>query len=406
MKIVIISCWFSENMGYAENFLPRALAKLGNDVHVVTSTAQVYYNSPNYNKTYKDHLGPAIVTEGTKIIDGFTLHRLPFKEVKKSLLNPFGFFGIHLTGLYDYLVKLKPDVIQVFNIDEFATFEAARYSKDNRIKFFTESHVHASVLKVNGKYDTKTNLMKYPNKFRSSLQLINETTIKCFPIAEDVAELVIEFYQVSKDKIKIQSLGVNTDLFKPVENEEEEKEKERIQLRKKLGFGVNDIVAIYTGRFSPSKSPSVLADAIQLLQRTESSFKGLFLGNGTEEEKALLSSREGSFVHPFVTVKELPKYYRAADIGVWPREESTSQLDAAACGLPLILSDQIKVLERVDGNGLLFKEGNAIDLAEKILSLKDEELRKKMGSKSVENVLQKFCWDKIAGERLRDYLGN
>lgn len=401
MKIVVISCWFSENMGYAENFLPRALAKLGNEVHVVTSTAQVYYNSPNYEKTYKEHLGSAIVSEGVKKIDGFTLHRLPFREVKKSFLNPFGFFGIHLVGLYDYLAKLKPDVIQVFNIDEFATFEAARYSRDNGVKFFTESHVHASVLKVNGKYDTKTNLMRYANKFRSSLQLINETTTKCFPIAEDVAELAREFYQVPKDKIKIQSLGVNTDLFKPIESKDEQKE--RNQLRQELGFGENDIVAIYTGRFSASKSPSVLADAIQLLQEKDIHFKGLFLGNGTDEEKKQLSSKVGCFVHPFVSVNELPKYYRVSDIGVWPREESTSQLDAAACGLPLILSNQIKVLERVDGNGLLFKEGDAKDLAEKIFSLKDMELRKKMSSKSIENVLQKFSWDKIAEERFRDY---
>lgn len=391
-------------MGYAENFLPRALAKLGNDVHVVTSTAQVYYNSPDYEKTYKEHLGSAIVSEGVKKIDGFTLHRLPFREVKKSFLNPFGFFGIHLVGLYDYLTKLKPDVIQVFNIDEFATFEAAQYSKNNNIKFFTESHVHASVLQVNGKYDFKTKLMRYANKFRSSLQVINETTQKCFPIAADVADIATTFYQVPKDKVKIQSLGVNTDLFKPIESEDEEKE--RNQLRQKLGFGANDIVAIYTGRFSASKSPNVLADAIQLLQEKDIHFKGLFLGNGTDEEKKQLSSKIGCFVHPFVSVNELPKYYRATDIGVWPREESTSQLDAAACGLPLILSDQIKVLERIDGNGLLFQEGNAKDLAEKILSLKDKELRNKMGLRSIENVLQKFSWDKIAEERFRDYSGN
>ncbi len=404
MKIVIISCWFSENMGYAENFLPRALAKLGNEVHVVTSTAQVYYNSPNYDKTYKEHLGAAIVSEGTKIIDGFTLHRLPFKEVRKSILNPFGFFGIHLTGLYDYLTNLKPDVIQVFNIDEFATFEAARYSQQNKIKFFTESHVHASVLKVNGKYNVKTNLMRYANKFRQSLQLINQTTSKCFPIAEDVAELAIEFYQVPNDKIKIQSLGVNTDLFKPIESETDQKNRE--QLRQELGFGESDVVAIYTGRFSTGKSPNILADAIQLLQEKDVHFKGLFIGNGTDEEKQQLSLKKGCNVLPFVPVTELPKYYRACDIGVWPREESTSQLDAAACGLPLILSDQIKVLERVDGNGLLFKEGNALDLAEKILLLKERELRKKMGSKSVENVLIRFGWDKIAEERLREYSRN
>lgn len=404
MKIVVISCWFSENMGYAENFLPRALAKLGNDVHVVTSTAQVYYNSHDYEKTYKEHLGSAIVSEGVKKIDGFTLHRLPFREVKKSFLNPFGFFGIHLVGLYDYLAKLKPDVIQVFNIDEFATFEAAQYSKKNNIKFFTESHVHASVLQVNGKYDFKTNLMRYANKFRSSLQVINETTQKCFPIAEDVADIAATFYQVPKDKIKIQSLGVNTDLFKPIENEEEKTE--RIQLRKKMGFGENDIVAIYTGRFSASKSPNVLADAIQLLQEKDTHFKGLFLGNGTDEEKKQLSSKEGCIVHPFVPVTELPKYYRATDIGVWPREESTSQLDAAACGLPIILSNKIKVLERIDGNGLLFQENNATDLAEKIYSLRDEGYRKKLGLRSIENVKMNFSWDKIAEERFRDYSGN
>ncbi|MFA4922667.1 MAG: glycosyltransferase family 4 protein [Ignavibacteriaceae bacterium] len=401
MKIVIISCWFSENMGYAENFLPRAMAKLGHEVHVVTSTAQVYYNSPNYEKTYKEHLGSAIVSEGVKMIDGFTLHRLPFNEVKKSLLNPFGFFGIHLIGLNENLKKLNPDIIQVFNIDEFATYEAARFAKINGVKFFTESHVHASVLQVNGKYNFKTYLMKKVNKFRPALKLTNEVTRKCFPIAEDVADIATKFYQVPKEKIIVQSLGVNTDLFKPIENDEEKKE--RIQLRQKLGFQENDMVSIYTGRFSSGKSPNVLAEAIQLLQSKDSSFKALFVGNGTDEEKKQLSSKRGCIVHPFVSVTELPKFYRASDIGVWPREESTSQLDAAACGLPLILSDKIKVLERVEGNGLLFHEGDANDLAEKIFSLKDVQTRARMSKKSVENVFQNFSWEKIATERLQEY---
>ncbi|MCK9424583.1 MAG: glycosyltransferase family 4 protein [Ignavibacteriaceae bacterium] len=401
MKIVIISSWFSENMGYAENFLPRALAKLGNDVHIITSTAQVYYNSPNYEETYKEHLGPAIVHEETKLIDGFTLHRLPFDEVSKSLLNPFGFYGIRLIGLFEYLEKLKPDVIQVFNIDEFATFEAAKFAKKNGVKFFTESHVHASVLQVNGKYDFKTYLMKKANMFRPALKLINEITSKCFPIAEDVADIAITFYQVPKEKIIVQSLGVNTDLFRPIENEKDKDE--RIQLRKKLGFHESDVVSIYSGRFSSGKSPNILAEAIQLLQLRDSSFKGLFIGNGTDEEKSQLLTKNGCVVHPFVMVNELPKFYRASDIGVWPREESTSQLDAAACGLPLILSDKIKVLERVKGNGLLFNEGDVNDLAEKISSLKDIQARKIMSKISVENVFQNFSWDKIATERLQEY---
>ena len=76
LKIVVISDWFSEKMGYAENFLPKALAQLGHDVHVITSTAQVYYSSADYNKTYKPFLGNNIVNDGISKVDGYVLHRL------------------------------------------------------------------------------------------------------------------------------------------------------------------------------------------------------------------------------------------------------------------------------------------------------------------------------------------
>lgn len=36
MQIAIVSDWFSEKMGYAENFLPKAMASLGHEVHLVT----------------------------------------------------------------------------------------------------------------------------------------------------------------------------------------------------------------------------------------------------------------------------------------------------------------------------------------------------------------------------------
>ena len=120
MKIAVITSWFSESMGYSENFFPKALAALGHDVHVISSTAQVYYNSPMYEKTYRKHLGPAITQPCVKPLDGFTLQRL------------------------------QPDVVQVVNlIDEPTTFDAALYARSVGKKIFTESHLHASVMRVN-----------------------------------------------------------------------------------------------------------------------------------------------------------------------------------------------------------------------------------------------------------------
>ena len=79
MKIVFVSRWYSEKMGYIENCLPRALAELGHEVHVVTSTAQVYFNHRFYEKSYQNYLGDRIQPAGTSHTEGgVVLHRLPF----------------------------------------------------------------------------------------------------------------------------------------------------------------------------------------------------------------------------------------------------------------------------------------------------------------------------------------
>src|ERR1700730_6482169 len=123
MKVVFISPWYSEGMGYSENMFPKALARLGVDVHLVTSTAQIYYYSPNYDKVYKPYLGPKFVDSGTKEINGYTLHRLPFYEPSNIYKGP----GIR--GLYEYLDELKPDVIQTFEIMLDTSFDAAKYAR-------------------------------------------------------------------------------------------------------------------------------------------------------------------------------------------------------------------------------------------------------------------------------------
>jgi glycosyltransferase involved in cell wall biosynthesis len=208
-------------------------------------------------------------------------------------------------------------------------------------------------------------------------------------------------YKVPKDKMKLQSLGVDADLFSPAKTEEEKKE--RRELRQSLNIQDDELVCIYTGRFSPGKNPQCLADAVHILQVKGERVRGLFLGNGTEREIEAIISKKGCIVHPFVGVRELPLFYRAADIGVWPQEESTSQLDAAACGLPLILSDHIQVKERIEGNGYLYEHANPNDLAEKILLLKDSVLREKFSKRGIEKVKKQFSWLKLAKDRLEDY---
>src|SRR5512141_1345098 len=98
MRIVLISDWFAEKMGYAENCLPRALAALGHEVHLITSNAQPYFDKPLYEKTYEPFIGPGIVAVGKKETDGYTLHRLPYGRVMGRL---------RIQGLIGFLRTLR-----------------------------------------------------------------------------------------------------------------------------------------------------------------------------------------------------------------------------------------------------------------------------------------------------------
>ncbi len=145
----------------------------------------------------------------------------------------------------------------------------------------------------------------------------------------------------------------------------------------------------------------LLAKAIDKLVSKGEPFEALFMGDGEQSEE--IKKCRGCHVHEFIPYHELPLYYSIADIGIWPRQESTSMIDAAACGLPIIISNKVQAKERVEGNGLTYIENDATDLANVILKLKNTELRKKLGNAGANKIQNNFSWDKIATNRIEDY---
>ena len=392
MRIAIISDWFSERMGYAENCLPKALASLGHDVHLITTDAQVYFDSPDYAATYESFIGLPVVPTGVKTLDGYTLHRLPHNYWRGRL---------RIGGLYGKLKAIRPDVVQAFEICNMSTLEAALAQPRLRYKLFLESHVHASVFGADWRVASWKRRLRRAAYRDTVGAFVSGRAEKCYPISEDAAEIAVGLYGTAQSKVEVCSLGVDTDLFRPPESPEEIVS--RRELRAQLGFADEDVVCIYTGRFSPSKSPQVLADAVALLVAAGDRFRGVFVGGGTEAEAAALHNSGGCQVVPFMPARDLPPYYWAADIGVWPRQESTSQLDAAAAGLPIILSDRITVLERVTGNGLTYREGDPADLAERIKSLGPAAARRQLGTAGSRKMRARFSWLQIAEKRAADY---
>jgi len=392
MRIVLLSNWFAETMGYVENCLPKALATLGPEVHLVTANVQPHFNSPNYRDTYEPFIGPGVVECGIKPVDGYTLHRLPHIRYAR---------GLRIRGLSAALRELHPDIVQTFETGDWTTYEAALQVHRLGYKLFVEVHQHASVYPgPNWRarfHGTWQRLVVAPTLGRWA----SRRTQKCYPISPDAAEIARRYFGIQPQKICVTSLGVDTDLFRPVSDEAIRQRRD--QMRRRLGFERSDVVCIYTGRFSPSKDPLCLARAIASLTTAGRPFRGLFVGGGTPAEVAAIQNCAGCVVHPFVPFRDLPPYYQAADIGVWPRQESTSQLDAVACGLPIVVSDRIAVTDRITGNGLVYREGDCQNLAHTLLTLVDEQRRREMGSAGAARMRQQFSWQRIAQHRLADY---
>lgn len=392
MKIVLVSAFYSEGMGYSENCLPKALASLGHDVHVITSNFNVYGNSPDYNKTYESFLGSADQGVGEFEIDGYTVHRLPAKLLK-------GY--VYIKTLYNKLKEIAPDIVQVTEIASLNTFNLVLMKPFIKFRLFTETHQHLSVVKPyvkNKKGHFAKRLAYYLTRTLPSgaASLFIE---KCYAIAPDCADVAHDFYGVPRRKLKVQPLGTDTDLFHPAISEEEIKHRE--ELRNELGYNGKDIICIYSGRFSNDKNPLLLAEAVQKLADRGLPFHALFIGEGVQAQE--IQSRKSSQVLTFMKHSMLAEYYRLADIAVWPTQESISMLDAAASALPLVVSDQIGEIHRVDGNGRTFNEGDVDALCRVLFELKDDLTRTRLGSIGRKKMDESYSWNNIAISTSKDY---
>ena len=391
MKIAVVSIFYSEGMGYTENCLPRALAARGHEVHVITTVFNVYGNQADYAKTYQDFLGPNIMSAGTASVDGYQVHRLDAKVMGGYVVS---------AGLAAKVRQIAPDFVHSLEIASLQTFELALLKPFAGYALFCETHQHMSVV--------KPFLKRSGALFRKALYRITRTlptrlaslaVEKCYAIAPDCAEVATRFYGVPPDKVKLQSLGADTELFRPVETEADAAA--RVVLRRTLGFSEEDIVCVYSGRFSRDKNPLLLARAIDDLHGRDSRFKGLFIGEG--EQKDGIAACRNTKILPFMKHRRLAEHYRAADIAVWPTQESMSMLDAAASGLPIVVSNTVGDIERVCGNGRVYEENDVNSLVEALCSLASPADRITLGAAGRRKALTGFNWRRYAQSVEADY---
>lgn len=393
MRVVVLSETYAPDMGYLTTMLPRYMAREGADVHLVVLDLAAYHYLPDFQKTYGQFQQRPLEAGAVQEADGYTVHVL---KHHRTLGFP------RAIGLHDKLAELRPDVVYSSVAIGWLPLQAAMSRSRLGYRLFTGSHTAAILFplaRVRRPFLTLAGLRCLVTRWLPG-RLVSLGTELCYAPTSDCGEIAWRFFGVQKEKVRVVHLGVDTDVFHPLANEADRAE--RARLRAELGFAPEDIVCVYSGKMTEAKNALIVAQAVEQLRGKGLPFRGLFIGDGVQRER--IAQCPASVVVDFMPYRELGRYYRAADIGVWPTIESTSMLDAAACALPLVVADVI-YRDHVEGNGRVYRTNDLEDMVRVLEELSSAPLRAELGAAGAAKMLDRFNWQKIAAGRLRDFAG-
>jgi glycosyltransferase involved in cell wall biosynthesis len=173
----------------------------------------------------------------------------------------------------------------------------------------------------------------------------------------------------------------------------------RKKIRERWGFKNKDILIGFAGRLIEQKGWWELLNAFSLLESEEKLFL-LFMGSGPDKariEKMVGELGLRSSVKLFGFQSEMSSFYNGIDIFINPTKLEAFglvQLEAQACGVPVIVSDIDGVRETLNSeSGVLVPPGDPTTLAYEIRRLIDHpKLREEFSRKGLVNV-QRFSKD-------------
>jgi glycosyltransferase involved in cell wall biosynthesis len=190
--------------------------------------------------------------------------------------------------------------------------------------------------------------------------------------------------------------AVDETLFRPLD---------KAKCRKDLG--VNGFVVGYIGRLVEEKG---LLEMVEALPFCDDSVNLLFIGGGPMRD--VLQARAGAmgtstrvrFIDA-VPLKELPQMMNALDVlalpsrttPTWKEQFGRVIIEAHACEVPVIGSSSGAIAEVIGDGGLIFREGDAQELAGAIESLRQNPQRaREMALAGRAQVLEKYTWHRVA----------
>ena len=227
-----------------------------------------------------------------------------------------------------------------------------------------------------------------------------------FAKSPKLSEITRGLFGVERTAFKIVPLGADPELFKF-------DSLARQSNREALGLNRDDVVVAYSGKINPAKGLVCLIEASAPIITKDRRIKLLIIGRGyphyvdyLKKLASTLGVSQNIIFHPWVDRTQLSALFSVSDLAVWPGSSSISIIEAAAIGLPILITTTAVDSYAIDNeNGFAFQRGNSVELRKYLeLLIRDTSLRKTMGHNSRALVEKSLNWKDIAMEYEKAYL--
>lgn len=384
MKIVHIEDYFHPEAGYQINILPKYMTQMGHEVTLITSQMD----------KIPEGLTSFFGREGIDEKDRSYEEKYGVKIIRLPLLAFVSGRAVFTGALFRAIREEKPDVVYVHGNDTLTGMRYLLRRKQLGYPLVMDSHMleMASQNKFSKLFRWGYRKVFTPMLIKNRIPVIRTQddpyVEKCLGIPLTQAPWI--------------SVGSDTLLFRP-------DMEARKAFRVAHQIPEDAFVVVYAGKLDEVKGGMLLAQAMEEKFDTDRQVVFVIVGAtsgeyGRQVEQTLGRSANRVLRFPTQKYAELPSFYQAADLAVFPRQCSLSFYDVQACGLPVVFEDNNINIDRASHeNGLVFRSGDVEDFRRQllwILSMEENQYRA-MRQNAVELVRSSYDYAQIAKQYMQ-----
>lgn len=332
--------------------IAKHLAKLGHEVHIITS------------------LDEGLPKESAA--EGFYIHRV--RVIRKTILGFASFF----INVFLVIRKVNPDLVHAQSIALAAYALMIKVMlKKPYVVYGRGSDIYLS------------------SRFYSLLSRL--TLMNAGAVIAQTNNMKGAMQEICERDIFVIPNGVNMDRFSRLSREES---------RSKLNIKGSDIILLFVGGLRSIKGVRYLVESMSIIKQESGNVRLLIIGDGKERqdlEKLATKLNLNECIHFVRQVPNevIPEYMISSDLFILPSLSEgfpVTVLEAMAAGLPIVITrvGGMPEIVREGENGFLVEPKNPGHIAEKVrLLLEDNELRWRI-SENNRKKAEQYSWERIA----------